>query len=133
MPGREAAALAVALTLTTVGLDVLLTDRVTALFDVLFVLGCVALALAVRPRDFFTVGVLPPLLMLGTFVLVAMGSAEAVARADDSLVQATISALSHHSLALLLGYGGCLGVLYVRQRVITERLTRNDPRPRLPA
>jgi len=131
--GREAAALAVALTLTSVGLDLLVTDRVTALFDVLFVLGCLALALAVRPQDFFTVGVLPPLLMLGTFVLVALGSVEAVARAGDSYAQAIISALSHHSLALMVGYGGCLGVLYVRQRVIAERFSRNDPRHRLPA
>ena len=33
---------------------------------------CVAAALAVRPRDFFHVGVLPPLLLLGFITLVAI-------------------------------------------------------------
>lgn len=132
VPGPEIAALAVALTVTSVGLDLLLTDEVTVLFDVMFVLGCLLLALAVRPNDFFTAGVLPPLLMLGAFVLVAIGRVNAVARPDDSLVQATISALSHHSLALMMGYGGCLGVLYLRQRVMAQRITRTGRRHRLP-
>ena len=41
-------------------------------FDLCFVAICLAAALMVRPRDFFTVGVLPPLLMFGTMVLVAL-------------------------------------------------------------
>ncbi|MGA8258434.1 MAG: DUF6542 domain-containing protein, partial [Nocardioides sp.] len=133
VPGREVAALAAALTLTAVGLYLSITDKVTALFDVLFVLGCLAMALAVRPRDFFTVGVLPPLLMLGTFLLVALSSTAAVARADDGVVQAVISGLSHHSLALAIGYIGSLGVLYVRHRVLEQRIIQSAPRHRLPA
>ena len=42
------------------------------LFDVAFVLVCVAAALAVRPRDFFVIGVLPPLLMAGTVAVLAL-------------------------------------------------------------
>ncbi|GAA5145173.1 hypothetical protein GCM10023340_14040 [Nocardioides marinquilinus] len=121
-PGREMVALGVALALTAAALDLMLTARVGALFDVGFVLLCLALALAVRPRDFFTVGVLPPLLMLATFLLLAMSRAEAIARSGDSVVQAVVSGLSHHSLALGLGYAGALGVLFVRQRVGAARL-----------
>ena len=38
-------------------------------FDLGFVALCLGLALAVRPTDFFVVGVLPPLIMVGVFVL----------------------------------------------------------------
>jgi hypothetical protein len=125
-PGREMVALGVALALTAAALDLMLTARVGVLFDIGFVLLCLALALAVRPRDFFTVGVLPPLLMLATFALLAMSRAEAIARSDDSVVQAVVSGLSHHSLALGLGYAGALGVLFVRQRVGAVRLAEED-------
>lgn len=131
-PGREVAALGVALALTAVAIDLLLTDQVGLLFDLGFVALCVGLALAVRPSDFFTVGVLPPLLMLSTFLLLAMSRAEAIARSGDGVVQAVVSGLSHHAIALALGYGLALGVLFIRQRVAAERLTRTAQDPRLP-
>ena len=89
-----------------------------------------------RPsRDFFTVGVLPPILMLVTVTLLAITRAEAVARAEDGLVQAIVSGLSHHSLALVIGYLLALAVLVVRVRVKVQRelLTRTDPGRRLRA
>lgn len=149
-PGREMVSLGVALALSAAAIDLLLTDRVGVLFDLVFVLLCLGLALAVRQRDFFTVGILPPLLMAATFLLLAMSRAEAIARADDGVVQAVVSGLSHHSLALALGYLGCLAVLFVRQRVADEResdaqlraaaragleqpVTRSGPGPRLHA
>ena len=135
-PGREMVALGVALALTAAAFDLLLTNRVGLLFDLAFVMLCVALALAVRPRDFFTVGVLPPLLMLATFLLLAMSRAEAIAQQHDGLIQAVVSGLSHHSIALAIAYGLALGVLAVRQRVSVQRehdgpVTRNDPGRRL--
>ena len=77
-PGRQVVALGVALALTAVVLDLALSGSVGLLFDVVFVLGCVAMALAVRPSDFFTVGVLPPLLMTGIFVLVGITRPDAI-------------------------------------------------------
>lgn len=116
--GREVVALGFALALTAAVLDVATTGvRVGVLFDLCFVALCIALALAVRPDDFFVVGVLPPLLMGGLFVLLALTKPAAIGHPDDGLVQATISGLSHHSVALLTGYALCLGVLFVRQRV----------------
>ena len=120
-PGREMVALGVALALSAAALDLLTTERVGLLFDLGFVLLCLALALAVRPRDFFTVGVLPPLLMLATFLLLAASRSAAIARTDDSVVQAVVSGLSHHSVALACGYVGCLVVLFVRSRVLAAR------------
>ena len=142
-PGHEVAALGVALALTAAAVDLMLTDRMSLLFDVGFVALCVALALAVRPADFFHVGVLPPLLMHSTFLLLAMSRAEAIAEAHDGVLQAVVSGLSHHSVALGVGYVLALGVLAVRQRIAVLReaelragpgdLTRTGPGRQLPA
>ncbi|WP_300403683.1 DUF6542 domain-containing protein [Nocardioides sp.] len=133
--GREMAALGVALALTAAALDLVLGGQIGLLFDLAFVLLCLALALAVHPRDFFTVGVLPPILMLATFTLLAMTRSESIARAEDGLVQAIVSGLSHHSLALVIGYLLALAVLVVRVRVRVQResLTRSGPGRRLRA
>ena len=125
--GPQVVALGVAVSLTVVLVDLTLTDRVSALYDVAFVLLCLFLALDVRPADFFTAGVLPPLLMVGVFVLLGSSRPATIASADDSAVQAVISGLSHHSEALFAGYLLCLGVLFVRSR----RLSRTDRDRRL--
>jgi hypothetical protein len=102
-------------TLAVAGLDLLLTDDLSLLFDLTFVVVCLAAALAVRPRDFFVVGVLPPLLMLGTVTLLALVARQAVAEEVDSLVQAVVSGLAHHAGALVAGYALALVVLALRQ------------------
>lgn len=117
-PGLQVVALGVALALTAVVLDLALFGSVGLLFDIVFVLGCVSMALAVRPQDFFTVGVVPPLLMTGIFVLVAITRPDAIADAGDGVVQAVVSGLSHHAGALVMGYLLALVVLAIRHRVI---------------
>ena len=126
-PGRQVVALGLALALTAAVVDVLLTGSVTWLFDACFVLLCIALALLVAPRDLFTVGVLPPLIMLSVFVLVALADAEALGHRDDGAAQAVVSGLAHHSLALCLGYGLCLVLLAQRRHV---DVARSAQRPR---
>ncbi len=135
-PGRGVVALCAALVLSALALEVWLTGGVGWLLDVVFVLACVGAALLVRPADFFTAGVLPPLLMVASFVLLAAGSPGALARPEDGLVQAVVSGLTHHSVALVLGYGLCLGCLAVRRRVdvqgrplLTPRSAPGRPRP----
>ena len=118
-PGRQVLALGVALALTAIVVDRWVTHDVGVLFDVTFVLACVAMALAVRPRDFFTVGVFPPLLMTAVFVLVAATSPDAIADPGDGVIQAVVSGLSHHAAGLVTGYALCLTVLAIRHRVIT--------------
>ncbi len=114
-------ALGVALALTAASFDLLLTDGVGMLFDLAFVAVCVTLALGVRPSDFFTVGVLPPLLMLATFALLAMSRSQAIAPGDHGLLSAVVGGLSHHAAALVLGSALCLVVLAVRSRVLSLR------------
>jgi multisubunit Na+/H+ antiporter MnhC subunit len=93
----------------------MLFGRIGVLFDVVFVLVCVAAALWVRPRDFFSIGVLPPLLLGFTVVVLAVVDRAAVAKAGDPVVQAVVSGLAHHALALVIGYALTLVVLALRQ------------------
>ena len=116
-PGRQVVALGAALALTIVAVDVALVGRISLFFDLCFVALCLALALVVRPTDFFVVGVLPPLIMVGVFILLGTTHPEVLAHPDDGVVQAVVSGLSHHSGALVAGYVLCLTVLAVRQRV----------------
>ena len=120
-PGRQVVALGVALALTVVVLDVAVSGRVGPVFDVAFVLLCLALALLVRPEDFFTVGVLPPLVMLVVVVLVAVSQPDALTSDDAGLLPTVVTGLAHHAVALGVGYAGCLLCLAVRDRFLHER------------
>lgn len=129
-PGRQVVALALAVALTAVVADVALDGHVGWLFDVVFVLASVAVALLVRPRDFFTAGVLPPLAMAVVFALLAATQPAAIAHPEDGFVQALVTGLSAHAVALLLGYALCLACLAVRHRVLTLREKRRAISPR---
>lgn len=120
-PGRQVVALGVAVALTTVVVDLAIMGRVSLIFDVCFVALCVALALRVRPDDFFTVGVSPPLLMVAVFVLLGFTRPGVIAEDRDGVVQAVVSGLSHHSAALVVGYALCLACLAIRQRFLARR------------
>jgi hypothetical protein len=120
-PGRQVVALGMALALTTVVVDLALVGRISFLFDLCFVALCVALALVVRPTDFFTVGVLPPLLMVSVFLLLGVTRPGVIADDGDGVVQAVVTGLSHHSAALVVGYGLCLACLAIRQQVVASR------------
>jgi hypothetical protein len=119
-PGRQVVALGIAVALTVVALDLVLVGRISLFFDLSFVVLCLALALTVRPGDFFTVGVLPPLMMIGIFALVGAVAPGAIGSARDSLVQSVVSGLATHSGALLAGYALCLATLAFRQRVASR-------------
>ena len=118
-PGRQVVALGVAVALTVAVLDVTMADRVSLFFDLCFVALCVGLALKVRPADFFMVGVLPPLIMVGVFTLLGATRPEVIAHPEDGAVQAVVSGLSHHSGALVAGYVLCLATLAYRHRFLT--------------
>ena len=115
-PGRAVVALGVAVALTVIVVNVAMVGRVSMFFDLWFVLLCLGLALLVRPRDFFTVGVLPPLIMVVGFAILAVDRPGAIASPRDGLVQAVVSGLAHHSAALVCGYALCLVTLLARQR-----------------
>ena len=114
-PGRLVANAAGLLVLLVVVIDLVAFRGMTVLFDVVFVLASVVAALAVRPKDFFVIGVFPPLLMLGTVVLVALTFRGTVADKGDGFLQAVVSGLAHHSGSLVVGYALTLGILALRQ------------------
>ena len=117
-PGRQVVALGLALALTAVVVDQALFGQVGVLFDICYVLICVAMALAVRPQDFFTIGVLPPLLMVGVFALLGATRPDVIADPSDGVIQAVVAGLGHHAAALVAGYLLGLAILAVRQRVL---------------
>jgi hypothetical protein len=121
MAGSRVMRLAVLTGLLVLALDLAIFGRPTLVFDIGFVLVCVGAALAVHPRDFFSIGVLPPLLLLGLVTLVGLVHREWIADAGDGLVQAVVSGLAHRASALLTGYLLALGILAVRQRVRMRR------------
>jgi hypothetical protein len=101
--------------LSLAALNVALAGELSLFFDLTFVVAALVAALAVRPRDFFRVGVLPPLLLLATVVLLASVEPGWVADETDGLVQAVVSGLAHHAGALVGGHGLALAVLGLRQ------------------
>ncbi len=119
-PAHALAALAFAMTLSLVVIDFALNDSVGRLFDIGFAALCVGLGVLVRPGDFIVVGALPPAALGAVFALLGLTSPGMVAHPDDGMMQSMVSGISHHSLALLLGYAGCLGVLSYRYRLLTR-------------
>jgi uncharacterized protein DUF6542 len=131
-PGRLVAAASAVLVLVLVLLDLLVFRDLTLLFDIGFVLVCVAAALAVRPREFFVIGVFPPLLLAGTVAVLAVVARDAVAEPADGFLQAMVSGLAHHAGALVAGYGLTLAVLALRQVAARNAGTiRGGSRPRV--
>ncbi len=107
--------------LLVLALDIAINGQLTLIFDIGFVLLCVWAALAVRPRDFFPIGVLPPLLLLGLITLLAIVHKAWVAQPGDGLIQAVVSGLAHRATGLLTAYLLTLAILAIRQRVFRKR------------
>jgi hypothetical protein len=121
--GRRVTRLSVFVSVLLVGLDLVATGRLERIFDCGFIVLCVGMALAVRPQDFFRVGVLPPMLLLGICLLLGLGHRSAIAGATDGFVQSVVSGLAHHSGPLLAGYALALAVLGIRSRVARREPT----------
>lgn len=133
-PGRQVVSLGVAVTLTAVSIDVLLVGRLTLFFDLSFMVLCLGLAALVRRRDFYLVALLPPVLLTAVFAFVALVARAAIADPSDSLLQAVVSGVATHGIALFIGYALCLGWLAWRlhregEADIATELSRELSRP----
>ena len=131
MAGSRVTRLAVLVGLLALAADLAINGRLTLIFDIAFVLVCLGAALAVHPRDFFRVGVLPPLLLLALITLVAIIRRSWIADSGDGLVQAVVSGLAHRASGLLTAYLLVLAVLAIRQRVRNKhrRYAKRDGSP----
>jgi hypothetical protein len=116
-PGRQVVVLGVAVSLSAVALDLALGGDLGLFFELCFVALCLGLALAVRPADFFTVGVLPPLLMVGVLLLLEITRPAVLGAPHDGAVQSLVTGLADHSGALVAGYVLTLATLALRHRV----------------
>ena len=110
--GPSAIALGVALALTWLALDTVVSPPLGALLGVGFALTCLWLALTIRPGHFFTVGVLPPLLLVGVLVLAA--ALRPASLDGDGLLDRVVGGLVDQRLALVLAWVGTLAVLATR-------------------
>lgn len=126
-PARRVVLLGVALTLTAAALDLVIGRNLGWIFDLGFVVLAPTLALRVHPRDFFPVSVTPPLLMLGLFTVIGVMDPAVIARSDDGILQATLTGLTHHSWALVVGYTLCLACLQIRRKRISSGRARRTP------
>lgn len=99
------------------GLD-LIDGRLGLLFSLGFVLVVITLPLAIDVRELFPAGVLPPLLLLGTLLLVCVlrpaGAAVDGIADDAALITRYIGAVVDHGLTLVIGHGLALGVIVWR-------------------
>jgi len=132
-PGLQVVVLGVAASLSALALDVTLGGDVGLFFDLCFVALCLALALAVRPSDFFTVGVLPPLLMVGVMLLLELTRPGVLGHPADGTVQSLVTGLADHSGALVAGYLLTLLTLAVRHRFVGEKRAQSTNRAGSPA
>ena len=133
-PGRQVVSLGVAVTLTAVSIDVLLVGRLSLFFDLCFMVLCLGLAALVRRRDFYLVALLPPVLLTGVFAFIALVARSAIADPADNLLQAVVSGVATHGIALFIGYALCLGWLAWRlhregEADIATELSRELGRP----
>ena len=96
--------------------DTVAFGRLTVLFDITFVVVCVAAALAVRPRDFFVVGC--PAAALDARDRGDPGGVRALGRGRAGRRRRPgrpSPGLAHHAGALVVGYTLTLGILALRQ------------------
>lgn len=121
-PGRQVATLSALALVPVLLVNLVVADRLNLVFDLGFAAICAVAALVVRPRDFFVVGVLPPLLLCGAALLLSVIAPGSVGQPADGPIQSTISTLAHHAGALVVGYGLTLVILALRQAAIRGRL-----------
>ncbi|MGH3414807.1 MAG: DUF6542 domain-containing protein [Marmoricola sp.] len=121
LPGDRVARLAVLACALVATVDAVLGLRMGWVFGVGFVLICLGAALVVHPRDFFWVGVLPPMLLLACSVVLSAVDRSEVGLPGNGYVQGVVSGLAHNADVLVVGYGLALLVLGIRHHVADRR------------
>ncbi|QIK67484.1 hypothetical protein G7072_15030 [Nocardioides sp. HDW12B] len=117
-PGRLVLRATSLILLAVLGLNLLVTGSMGLGFDLAFVAACAVIALWVRPRDFFMIGVFPPIFLGVVVIVLGIADPASVARASDNAGQAVVSGLAHQAQTLVLGYGLTLAVIALRQVAI---------------
>lgn len=111
------------LTLAAVtGLD-LVDGRLGPAFSIGFVLIVLSAATAVQERGFFTVGILPPVLLVGAVLVIAWAAPNAIEipklPETAGVFGRTLTATIAHGVPLLIGHALALAVVVAR--IVTAR------------
>lgn len=122
--GARVTRVSVLLVLVLAALDIVATHGLSAVFNVGFVGICLWMALAIRPAEFFRVGILPPMLMLGCSIVLSLMVRGQIAEDGAGFLQGVMSALAACATGLFIGYALVLGVLAIRQRVLEKRASQ---------
>ena len=115
-PGRAIAPLGLALVTTTVAITWTLGSKLGLFYDLTFVTVCLLLAVRIQRDEFGFAVTLPPALMGAVLLLLAVASPETIADEGDGFVQAFVTGVATHSLALLVGWAFALLALEARRR-----------------
>lgn len=115
-PVRPLWALGTALTLSAVGVDQFFGGQLSLFFDLSFIAICALLAWRVEHGSFYAAAWMPPGLLFGTVLFLAMTSPATVADEGDGTIQALVSGLAHHSVGLAGGFAVAVAVLQWRGR-----------------
>ena len=110
----------VAATVAMLGVSVLdlINGRVEFAFSLGFVLVALTIALAVDARQLFTAGVMPPVLLLGTLLVLCIVAADSVVvqgvAENAGLMTRYIATVVDHGVTLVVGHGLALAVVVWR-------------------
>lgn len=100
--------------LALAAVDLAMAGRLTMFFDLAFISLCLAQATTIRGDNGdnrMSAGFLPPLQLIGAFVVLALIDPTVLGQPHDSLVQNVIAGLTGHAAALAIGYGLFLAAL----------------------
>ena len=131
-PATQVVAGAVALLLGAAVVEILLRGSLGLIVGLTLVLVAATAALLVPPRDLFTAGVLPPLLLLALLVVMSVVHPDAIAAtrlaSSASVPQRVIAGFVDLAGALVVAHGLALLLVALRARASRPRLNRAVPR-----
>lgn len=111
------------LTLTAITALDLIDGQLGLAYSLGFVMVVLSAATAVQERGFFTVGVMPPVLLVGSLFVVAMLAPDAMMIAglpeSTGVLGLTLTATIDHAVALMIGH--LLAIAMILARIVTAR------------
>lgn len=110
------APLGLALVTTIVAITWALGSRLGLFFDLSFVTVCLFLAVRIHRDEFAFAAALPPALMGAVLLLLAVATPGMIAQEGDGPVQAFVTGVATHSVALVVGWTFALLALEARRR-----------------
>jgi hypothetical protein len=97
--------------------DLAITGRLSLFFDLSFIVVCTVAALAVRRSELFTVGVLPPVVMVAVLAVLAVVEPASLTVDHLGFASTLLTGLAHHAAALVAAHGAVLAIVAARSTI----------------